>query len=94
MSLITNLNDTTSTLGLHTNLLVAGNGRPILANIQMDTTLNGVNRNWFFDPTPADDVEFNMLLTRYGSIGGPAQTAGFNGSPPTSLKSVSRAVQQ
>ena len=87
----TNLSDTPgpnggTILGLHTPQLIDGSGRQIKAMIQMDSTLNGVNRNWFFDPTPTDDTEFNMLLTRYGSLGAAAQTAGFIGSPPNLLE--------
>jgi hypothetical protein len=80
------LSDTNGTLGLHTNLDGGPVPRPTTARIQMDTQLSGVNRNWYFDPTPTDHSEFNLTQTVYGNLSAAQQSSWFNGGPPLMLE--------
>ena len=84
-----NLNDTNGTLGLHTNLATSG-GKPTSARIQFDTTLNGTERVWYFDPTPTNHSEFDLQQTLYRDLNATNQSGGtnawFNGAPPDLLE--------
>jgi len=79
------LSDPNVTLGLHNNLDTSG-GKPTRARIRFDTELNGVERDWWFDPTPAENSEFNLTQSLYRDLSPAQQTAWFNGSPPEVLE--------
>jgi hypothetical protein len=81
-----NLSDPNGTLGLHTNLDGGPVVKPTLAQIQMDTQLNGVNRNWYFDATPNNHSEYGPVQTRYSNLIPANQTAWYNGSVPLVLE--------
>jgi hypothetical protein len=80
------LSDASGTLGLHTNLDGGPVPKPTTAQIQMDTQFNGVDRLWFFDPTPTDNSEFNVAQSLYGNLSLANQNAWYNGSPPAVLE--------
>jgi len=80
------LSDGNGTLGLHTNLDGGPVPKPTIATIQMDTQFMGVDRLWYFDPTPTNHSEFNLTQTRYGGLSPANQAAWYNGSPPAVLE--------
>ncbi|NQU19816.1 MAG: hypothetical protein HQ567_00925, partial [Candidatus Nealsonbacteria bacterium] len=79
------LNDPDSYLGLHNNLATSG-GKPTEARIRVDTQLYGVERDWWFDPTPASHTEFDLEQTLYRDLTPGEQSAWFGGSPPEVLE--------
>jgi hypothetical protein len=63
----TDLND--GLLGDHDNISEDGNGREDVANIKIDTqNASAVARNYFYDPTPDDDSEYNMTQTLWRDV--------------------------
>ncbi len=81
-----NLSDANGTLGLHNNLDGGPVAKPTTARIRFDTTLNGVERLWYFDPTPTNHSEFDLQQTLYRDLSGVQQTSWFNGAPPDLLE--------
>jgi len=79
------LPDGNQTLGSHNNLGVSG-GRATSARIRFDTQLNGVDRLWYYDPTPEDHSEYNISQTLYRDLTGTQPTDWFTGSPPSLLE--------
>jgi len=79
------LPDSPSTLGRHTNLDTSG-GKPTKARIQFDTVFSGNERLWYFDPTPGDDSEYNMTQTLYRDLTNTQKNNWFTGSPPDLLE--------
>jgi hypothetical protein len=80
-----NLSDPNNTLAVHNNLATSG-GKPTSARVRVDTQLNGVERLWFFDPTPTNNSEYDLQQTLYRDLTGTQQTNWFNGSPPDLLE--------
>ena len=80
------LNDANGTLGLHTNLDGGPVAKPTTARIQFDTQLNGVDRLWYFDPTPTNHSEYDLQQTLYRDLTGGQQASWFNGAPPDLLE--------
>jgi len=80
-----NLSDAKGTLGLHTNLTTSG-GKPTSARIQFDTTIGGVERDWWFDPSPTNNSEFNIQQTLFRDLTGTQQNNWFSGSTPDLLE--------
>jgi len=79
------LNDPDNFLGLHTNLGTSG-GKPTEARIRIDTQRWDIERDWWFDPTPAGDTEFDLEQTLYRDLTPGEQSAWFAGSPPEVLE--------
>ncbi len=75
-----------STLALHTNLDGGPVAKPTTARVRFDTTLSGVERLWYLDPTPTDHSEFDLQQTLYRDLSGAQQAAWFNGAPPDLLE--------
>jgi len=46
------------------------------------------NRNWYYDPTPYGDSEFNFTQTLHDDLSFSAQSAGFGGASPETLLEV------
>lgn len=85
-----NLSDANGTLGLHNNLDGGPVAKPTTARIRFDTTLNGVERLWYFDPTPTNHSEYDLQQTLYRDLNATNQSGGanawFNGAPPDLLE--------
>lgn len=61
--------DLNGLLGDHDNISEDANQRESVGNIKIDTQDgNGVARNYFFDPTPANNSEFNMVQSLWRGI--------------------------
>ena len=56
-----------SSLAKH-DLVAQSGGRETEANVRFDTIKDGVERPWWFDPTPTDDSEFNMAQTLWRDL--------------------------
>ncbi|NLE39254.1 MAG: tandem-95 repeat protein [Pirellulaceae bacterium] len=69
------------TLAVHNNRDLLTYSHPKSCRIRFDT-----DRNWFIDPTPLDNSEFNMAQTLYRDLSSTNKTAWFNGSPPDLLE--------
>lgn len=54
-------------LGVH-SLVAQSGGRETVANIRIDTRDGGQSQNWFIDPTPEDDAEFDMQQTLWREL--------------------------
>ena len=66
-------------------------GRPTQGAIAFDTTVNSqtmgdIDREWFFDPTPFDDSEFNMQQVLVRDLDPDNVPDYYNGSPPGLLE--------
>ncbi|MDP6544289.1 MAG: PEP-CTERM sorting domain-containing protein [Phycisphaerae bacterium] len=81
-----NLSDANGTLGSHNNLAVSGSGKPTSARIRFDTTIGGVEQDWWFDPSPTNNSEFNIQQTLFRDLSGANQSSWFSGSTPDLLE--------
>jgi hypothetical protein len=66
-------------------------GRPLSGAIAFDTTVNSqilgdVDRDWFFDPTPLSNNEFDMQQTLVRDLTAEQRSAYYNGNPPDLLE--------
>ena len=78
------ISDTNDTLAVHTNEGEdVANNKPTFCRIRFDTQFLGVDRDWYFDATPDDHSEYNMVQRLAQDIDtGP----GYNGSVPDLLE--------
>ncbi len=69
-----------NSLGNHDWVSEDANDRENVANIKIDTNLNtgGTLRNYFFDPTPEDDDEFEMQQTLWRDVNATDRNDWFN----------------
>ena len=74
------LSDANGTLADHVNQGTSG-GKPTDARIRVDTQISGSPRDWWFDPTPANDSEFDLSQTLYRDLTAAQKTDWFAGSP-------------
>ena len=51
------------------------NNRTLVGNVYIGSTIN-----WYFDPTPNNDSEFDMVQTSYFDLSPTDQSAGFSGT--------------
>lgn len=79
------LSDDSGTLALELTTDTSG-GKPTTARITFDTEVNGVERNWFIDPTPLDAGEFSLDTSLYRDLSVARQVEGFTGNPPDLLE--------
>ncbi len=79
------LSDPNGTLAVHNNLGTLA-GKPTDARVRFDTQTGGVERLWYFDPTPTNHSEYNLQQTLYRDLTGTQQTNWFNGAPPALLE--------
>lgn len=79
--------DLPTLLGQHTLVSQTGgnNSRETEANIRFDTRTGngGAFRNYFFDPTPGNDTEFNMGQVLFRDLTGTEQGNFFTGTVPS-----------
>ncbi len=74
-----------STLATHNNQGTS-DGKPTEAKIRFDTQKDGVERNWFFDPTPTNHSEYDLQQTLFRDLDSGDQSDWFSGSPPDLLE--------
>ncbi len=79
------LSDDSGTLALELTTGTSG-GKPTSARITFDTEVNGVERNWFLDPTPLDASEFALDTSLYRDLTVAKKIEGFTGNPPDLLE--------
>jgi len=79
------LSDPNGTLADHLNQGTSG-GKPTDARIRIDTQRYGVDRDWWFDPTPSNHSEFDLEQTLYRDLTATQQADWFGGSPPEVLE--------
>ena len=78
-----------STKGGHELVAQDGSGREIEMNVRLDSRLeDGTWREWFIDPTPFANEEFNMSQTLYRDLIPPNPSTYFSGSVPDLLETA------
>ncbi len=68
-------------------LLVVG-GKPVTGAINIDND----PREWYFDPTPLDHSEYEMVQRTFDSLSPAQQSAWFDGSPPAAFEASYRGT--
>ena len=74
------LNDADGVLADHTNQGTSS-GRPTDCRIRVDWTSYGSERDWYFDPTPMNNSEYDMQQTLVRDLTAAQEAAYYNGSP-------------
>ena len=83
--------DDIAATGVNDPLVYDSNDRVINCRIRVDTVFGVAGggtapHNFYFDPSPGDNVEYAMEPTMYHGLPGATQAAWFNGAPPDGLE--------